>query len=158
MGCAVCLVVSLLRIDRWVNLWRNALLPDSNFDTPDTRRQAKYRTMTRREPVPWGLEAKQVTANVSRWVMEALALVPAGMPPASFTLILDGQPTPQLCTEILQMTNQRDIAWQAAWFASVYQGIVPPTEWLLTWSIMSNKLRVARRTGYFYRGFPSLVP
>ncbi|KAK1528562.1 uncharacterized protein CCOS01_06396 [Colletotrichum costaricense] len=125
MGCAVCLVVSLLRIDRWVNLWRNALLPDSNFDTPDTRRQAKYRTMARREPGPWGLEAKQVTANVSRWVMEALALVPAGMPPASFTLILDGQPTPQLCTEILQMTNQRDIAWQVAWFASVDQGIDP---------------------------------
>ncbi|KAL0765338.1 hypothetical protein CaCOL14_012087 [Colletotrichum acutatum] len=54
-----------LRIERRVNLWRNALLPDSNFDTPDTRRQAKYRTMTRRDPVPWGVVAKQVTANVS---------------------------------------------------------------------------------------------
>lgn len=143
-----------LRIERRVNLWRNALLADSNFNTPYTRHQAKFRTMTRREPVPWGVEDKQVTANVSQWVMEALALASAGMPPASFALVLDGQPAPQLCTEIFQTTIQRDVAWQAAWLASVDQGIVPPTEWFLTRLVVFNKLRVARRTGYFYRGFP----
>ncbi|KAK7434968.1 hypothetical protein CaCOL14_012086 [Colletotrichum acutatum] len=77
------------------------------------------------------------------------------MLPASYTLVLDGQPPPpQLCTEMFQMTIQRDVAWQAAWFVSMDQGIIPPTEWFLTRSVISNKLRVARRTEYFYQGFP----
>ncbi|OHE92938.1 hypothetical protein CORC01_11805 [Colletotrichum orchidophilum] len=142
-----------LRIERRVNLWRNALQPDSNFHVPYARYQAKFRN-TRETPVPWGLEAKQVTSNVSQWIMEALALVPAGMPPASFALVLDGQPVPQLCAEIFQRTIQRDVAWQAAWFESVDRGIVPATEWFLTRSIVFHTIQVGRETGYFYRGFP----
>ncbi|KXH66967.1 hypothetical protein CSAL01_09102 [Colletotrichum salicis] len=100
----------------------------------------------------WVIPSKEVMDNR---IMEALALAPAGMPPASFSLVLNGQPpAPQLCAEMFQMTIQRDVAWQAAWFASVDQGIVPPREWFLHRSVVFGNLQVSRRTGYFYRGFP----
>ncbi|KXH42631.1 hypothetical protein CSIM01_09593 [Colletotrichum simmondsii] len=136
-----------LRIERRVNLWRNGLQPDPTFDTPSARYEA-----TRPSD---GLKDRLITSNVSQWVVEALALAPAGMPPASFALVLDGQPVPGLCAEIFQKTVQRDVAWQTAWFESVNRGIVPPTEWFLepvTWD--NPQARVEHPTGYFYKGFP----
>ncbi|EXF75107.1 hypothetical protein CFIO01_06717 [Colletotrichum fioriniae PJ7] len=136
-----------LRIERRVNLWRNALQPDPTFDTPSSRYEA-----TR---PPGGLKDRLITRNVSQWVVEALALATAGMPPASFALVLDGQPVPGLCAEIFQKTVQRDVAWQTTWFESVDRDIVPPTEWFLeqvTWD--NPQARVGHQTGYFYKGFP----
>lgn len=48
-------------------------------------------------------------------MMEALALLPLGMPKDSFTLVLDGGEAPEKCSEIFQQIIQRDATWQAAW-------------------------------------------
>jgi hypothetical protein len=46
--------------------------------------------------------------------MEALALPSLGMPEHSFTLILDGSPTPEHTSDIFRTVVQRDAAWQDA--------------------------------------------
>lgn len=58
--------------------------------------------------------AWDVTAHVAEWVVEALTLIPAGMPVGSFSMVLDGEPAPGRCSEIFQTMVQRDIAWQSA--------------------------------------------
>lgn len=77
-----------LRIERHVDLWRNVF----QFNARDQHRNKKYR-------VP-KLEPVGLTRGIATWIMEALALAPAGMPEQSFTLILDGDPAPKLCAEI----------------------------------------------------------
>ncbi|WQF84372.1 hypothetical protein CDEST_09386 [Colletotrichum destructivum] len=76
----------------------------------------------------WGFRSCDVTSNINAWVMEALALSPAGMPANSFSLIFDGQPTPQLATQIFQSVVQQDVTWQLAWEESVRRSILakPP--------------------------------
>ncbi|KAK1676373.1 hypothetical protein BDP55DRAFT_768058 [Colletotrichum godetiae] len=95
-----------LRIERCVSLWRNALQPDSIFGTPSKKYKASAASHS--------FEDRQITNNVSQWVMEAITLAPAGMLSVSSPLDLDGQPVPDLCAKMFQKTVQRDVAWQAA--------------------------------------------
>ncbi|KAH9229443.1 hypothetical protein K456DRAFT_1752826 [Colletotrichum gloeosporioides 23] len=103
----------LLRVERRVSLWRNAFQTDTAYRSPDARYKPKYRY------TPWAMDSAQVTHNVASWVIEALALEPAGMPSGSFSLLLDGQPVPWQCTQVFQLIVQRDAAWQAAWLLSL---------------------------------------
>lgn len=64
------------------------------------------------------------------WILEALALDPAGMPSKSFSLVLDAEPAPHLMTQMFQAIVQRDAAWQQAWDESVKRGIIKEPSWL----------------------------
>jgi hypothetical protein len=59
------------------------------------------------------IRAKDVTASISPWIVEALALPSMGMPANSFRLVLDGSFAPEASTHILQVLH-RDAAWQNA--------------------------------------------
>lgn len=98
-----------LRIERRANLWRSIF--HSNRD--GVRRMGHI-----------GIDQNDITSNVARWVIEALALVPAGMPPGSFTLVLDGNPAPEQSTQFFQRIH-RDAAWQTALGESFDRGILP---------------------------------
>ncbi|KAF6783341.1 hypothetical protein CSOJ01_15915 [Colletotrichum sojae] len=95
----------LLRVERRFGLWNNAFLRDRRYDKHPEHR------------------------NIGQWIVETLALGPAGMPPSSFTMLLDGQPVPQQCAQIFQLTIQRDASWQAAWIESLSRGIMPELSW-----------------------------
>ncbi|CAG9978305.1 unnamed protein product [Clonostachys byssicola] len=57
---------------------------------------------------------QSVPGVLSAWLVEALALPSAGMPPGSFSLIIDGEPAPDRASEIFQAFMQRPAALQAA--------------------------------------------
>ncbi|KAJ0335087.1 hypothetical protein COL922a_009759 [Colletotrichum nupharicola] len=92
----------LLKIERRVQFWSNALQDEGYFHS-----MTKY--VLRDE---WRIQSAQITQSIWKWVQEALALAPAGMPDNSFSLILDGQRLPNLATQMFQAVVQRDIAWQ----------------------------------------------
>lgn len=93
-----------LRVERRANLWTNVWQPKTCLND--------------------GLTDYFVTDHVAEWIVEALALVPAGMPRGSFTLVLDGNPAPEQCTKIFQRV-QRDAAWHTAFLESFDRGILP---------------------------------
>ncbi|KAF0321120.1 hypothetical protein GQ607_011727 [Colletotrichum asianum] len=124
----------LLRVERRVNLWRNAFQRDGYYRwSPESRYKAKYRhvpwAMDSNLETLWAMDSAQVTANVSSWVGEALALEPAGMPPGAFSLVLEGEPVPWQSTQVFQRIIQRDAAWQEAWNQSLDRGILPALSW-----------------------------
>lgn len=147
-----CVENPLLRIERRVALWRNVLQPCPNsFDpqaTPHNRVQFGE---------PWRLASAQVTKNVSGWVAEALALEDAGMPTASFTLVLDAEPAPQLAAEVFQRIVRRDAAWQSAW-EEYHKRREGGGEGLLPWPVRRSEIEVNQTgqsySGYFFEDFP----
>ncbi|KAH0421845.1 hypothetical protein CcaCcLH18_13195 [Colletotrichum camelliae] len=115
----------LLRVERRVSLWRNAFQVDGVY----YRRGLHYRYDPTHRWTPWSLDSNQISDIIRGWVVEAMALEPAGMPAGSFSLLLDGQPVPQLCAQIFQLIVQRDAAWQAAWIESLERRLLPPLSW-----------------------------
>lgn len=100
-----------LHIERRANLWRSVwqsrpecTLPKADWGNPDRR--------------------EFFSERVACWAVEALALVPAGMPVGSFSLVFDGDPAPERCAEIFQEV-QRDAAWQTALGESFDRGFLP---------------------------------
>lgn len=59
--------------------------------------------------------------------MEALALIPAGMPKGSFSLVLDAGPASDLCSDIFRDVVRRDAAWQTAWQSTQEQSQGDPS-------------------------------
>ncbi|EFQ87693.1 hypothetical protein PTT_16707 [Pyrenophora teres f. teres 0-1] len=59
---------------------------------------------------PWALPQE---TQLSPWIMEALALPSLGMPAQAFTLVLDGNPTPEATSRVFEIA-QRDAEWQTA--------------------------------------------
>ncbi|KAF6840977.1 hypothetical protein CMUS01_03750 [Colletotrichum musicola] len=144
----------LLRVERRVSLWNNAFLRDRRYDKhPEHRYQPELRIR------PWALDAGQITRNIGQWIVEALALGPAGMPPSSFTVLLDGQPVPQQCAQIFQLTIQRDASWQAAWIESLSRGILPELSWFDRRCHTSGmwQTRVCVYPGYKYECLPQAL-
>lgn len=92
------------------------------------------------------LAASDITYAVGTWVTEALTLPSLGMPHGCFTLILDGNPTPDYMTEIFDVV-QRDVAFQAALDVAYATGSLPAPTW------------VARRrcTGYMFDVLPAFI-
>jgi hypothetical protein len=101
-----------LRVERRVSLWRNiwpascsssvasvAKIDLSRESWDGKRNMLKSTNITRPKLAPW--------------IMEALALPSLGMPAGSFTLTLDGSPTPRKTTEVFAITQQ-DASWQEA--------------------------------------------
>jgi hypothetical protein len=121
-----------LRIGRrasiWKTIWR--MEAPSNPDDPGY------------DPI----EMQSITKDVARWVVEALDLVPAGMPPGSFTLVLNGNSATEECTRLFQNV-QCEAAWQTALGESFDRGILPKTAY-------HDRRRLSY---YFYEGFPQAL-
>ncbi|KAK1497100.1 hypothetical protein CTAM01_08112 [Colletotrichum tamarilloi] len=151
----------LLRVERRVNLWRNLFQVDKRWHTPHQQCERQNRAATR------ALRSRDITSTVALWVTEALALGPAGMPAASFSLVLDGDPAPQLCARIFQTVVQRDAAWQRAWTESMDRRLVlvhPVLDWFERRGEDAARAGVhpvsgmyESYLGYFYEGFPEAM-
>ncbi|KAF4900998.1 hypothetical protein CGCVW01_v013374 [Colletotrichum viniferum] len=116
----------LLIVERRVDLWRNAVQSESHY-RPNRHHPMSDYTTNRRD---WVIESDVVSDNILVWILEALALDPAGMPGKSFSLVLDAEPAPHLMTQMFQAIVQRDAAWQQAWDESVKRGIIKEPSWL----------------------------
>lgn len=140
-----------LRIERRANLWTNIWL--------DVIQKADY-PYRPEEPDRYGnyyfdngqgydvIDYEDgLTERVALWVVEALALVPAGMPPGSFTLVLDGSSAPEQCAQIFKGRVQRDAAWQTALVESFDRGHLPKTAY-------HDRRRIE---GYVYEDFPQAL-
>ncbi|KAI4933215.1 hypothetical protein J4E85_003620 [Alternaria conjuncta] len=82
----------------------------------------------------------------SIWMTEVLVLPLLGMPPGCFTLILDGNPTPDYMTQIFKVV-QRDVAFQAALDIAYATGSLPSPTWI------DRRLR----TGYTFDVLPGFI-
>jgi hypothetical protein len=102
-----------LRIERRVNLWRNAFISevgDAIGIIKEERGGMGY----------WEqLHSEVVTKSLTPWITETLAIPKLGMPINAFTLVLDGDAIPQKTSQVFEIVK-RDAAWQAAldqWYA-----------------------------------------
>ncbi|GJC99958.1 C6 transcription factor [Colletotrichum higginsianum] len=139
----------LLHVERRVNLWRNVFQPGLLKETPRQRYQLREEST---QPGMESLNSCVVTRNVASWIVEAHELVPAGMPASSYSLLLDGDPVPQLTSRIFQSIVQRDVAWQEAWTMSVDQGRIPG----LT-SVSRRSWEGDCRVCYFFEALPQAM-
>jgi hypothetical protein len=98
-----CLENPALRVGRRVSLWTNILLANPLSPSFEDREMLGDDELL----------SFLVTESVALWMVEGSALHSAGMPLKSFTLVLDGEPTPTKTTEVFQIV-QRDAAWQLA--------------------------------------------
>ncbi|GKT88971.1 hypothetical protein CT0861_07137 [Colletotrichum tofieldiae] len=105
-----------LRVQRRVSMWRTV------FQT--TTANVNHHVMPPNEDI--SLHSNDISYSVAVWILEALELKSAGMPPDSFTLTLDGDWT---CSEIFHTVVQRDAAWQAAIDLCMERRILPPLSW-----------------------------
>ena len=134
-----------LRIERFVSVWK-ALIPVApNLVLVYQRGLQSY--------IEDGLmdhdrcPAERITKAAGMWVAEALLLPSLGMPKDSFTLIIDGSPTPDHTSRVLSGVIQRDLAWQTALDISYARGLLPTPSWL------GRRLR----TGFIYEGLPNIM-
>ncbi|RSL87768.1 hypothetical protein CDV31_016192 [Fusarium ambrosium] len=97
-----------LHIERRISLFQNAF-----HHVPALTRLTRLVEKTHDEDVP--LKTQWITRNLCGWLLEALAAVDAGMPANSFTLVLDGEPDINTCSDIFQQVIHRDIACERAY-------------------------------------------
>jgi hypothetical protein len=118
-----------LRIERRVSLWGNIWLASSDWHNEDGDFTLFTCAVSKRELAPW--------------IMEAVSLPSLGMPQDSFTLILDGNPRPDLASEIFAVTQQ-NASWQTAFEKSI--------AWL-----SSGYAEARWRAGYIMDGYPKAI-
>ncbi|KAM5345934.1 hypothetical protein ACJ41O_011795 [Fusarium nematophilum] len=102
-----------LRVERRVSLLHNifqtpALL--DFFDLGDFERG----TSRRRSELVYSSALRH---GVADWLRDALAVVDAGMPADSFTLVLDGEPDVNFCSDMFELAIRWPIACDTAWKA-----------------------------------------
>ncbi|KAL2672889.1 hypothetical protein Neosp_013606 [[Neocosmospora] mangrovei] len=100
-----------LRVERYVGLWRNILHGAQSLHLDEMPQVVDNLTKGRR---PCVLGHVKMSLILGSWFGEALAVMDAGMPVGSFTLILDGNPAINISSEIFQNTIQRNVATQRA--------------------------------------------
>ncbi|KAI9697172.1 MAG: hypothetical protein M1820_007908 [Bogoriella megaspora] len=122
-----CVENERLRIERQVSLWRNAFPAGACMIGQIMQydywigRGSPFLDFEGRDK----LLASDVSSSFNVWIKEALALCPAGMPRNSFSLVFDGDPSPDQSSEVFERVK-RDAAWQVAqdqWYAE--RGITP---------------------------------
>ncbi|KAF6812014.1 hypothetical protein CMUS01_13158 [Colletotrichum musicola] len=128
-----------LRIDRRVS--RRTVLQTTMADIDYTVPYAEAK-----------LEPSQISYRVAVWILDALELQAAGMPPGCFTLTLDGDST---CSEIFQTLVQRDTAWQTAIDLCLERDILPA----LAWDVRRRDSRNlgGRNEWYLFEAFPQAI-
>ncbi|KAF5523208.1 hypothetical protein CGCA056_v005615 [Colletotrichum aenigma] len=136
----------LLRVERRVKLWTNVFLTGMTYDAY-LEWQCAQQTGQHETGV---LYSDQITAALGPWIVEAAALVGAGMPPASFSLLLESGGAPELCSQIFQSVLHRDIAWQQAWIESARNGTLDLSWFGLRGKLAANSVR--ERDHVFHAG------
>ncbi|KAH0437107.1 hypothetical protein CcaCcLH18_03975 [Colletotrichum camelliae] len=115
-----------IQVERRVSLWNVVFQEDMFYRHPDER---CWRDKFETRRTPCVMNSDQITANIATWIIEALALDQEGMPPGSFSLLLNGDPCPDLCSRIFDSIVQRDAAWQQAWTEAIERGILGQITW-----------------------------
>ncbi|KAF2865357.1 hypothetical protein BDV95DRAFT_599820 [Massariosphaeria phaeospora] len=110
-----------LRIERRASLWTNIFLRDSCCFSG--------KEIVHTGGILVGLEAHHITRLMGPWITEALALTSLGMPPESFTLVIDGEPILEKSSEVFGIV-QRDAAWQAALDECYSRQLLPKPSWI----------------------------
>ncbi|KAH6973007.1 hypothetical protein BKA56DRAFT_593146 [Ilyonectria sp. MPI-CAGE-AT-0026] len=109
----------LLRIERRVDLWRTI------FQAEGMNTLERYRGRVSE------MDAKFSTyglcGSLADWLIEAAELPQDGMPPNSFSLVLDGDPATDLCAEIFQTLIPPHVAFDRVFETLRSQGIHPIT-------------------------------
>ncbi|KAK1991238.1 hypothetical protein LX36DRAFT_663483 [Colletotrichum falcatum] len=100
-----------LRVERRVNMWRTVFQTTTGND----KSEICYVDET--------FLARDISISMAVWIVEALELNSAGMPPGSFALTFDGD---WACSEMFQTVVQRDAAWQAAIDLCLDRKFLPP--------------------------------
>jgi hypothetical protein len=130
-----------LHVERFVSLWQHAFPVEVTRSSEYTIHGAF--TNMHIPPPEWLRDDKLascgVTKSISKWIAETLLLPSLGLPEGSYTLIFDGEPTPEKSAEVFDIV-QRDAAWQAALDLCYERGLLPQGSWL------DRRLR----KGYFY--------
>ncbi|KAI1394317.1 uncharacterized protein F4822DRAFT_439912 [Hypoxylon trugodes] len=113
-----------LRIERRVDIWKNAFLGEvMREDTPDFRGLDNdvVAQMIRAEV------SVTMTRSIALWTIEAMTLQPLGMPTKSFSLVFHGGSVPaNKSEEIFQKVIHRDAAMQLALEGCITRGHVAP--------------------------------
>jgi hypothetical protein len=109
-----------LHIERRVNVWKTIIQqPASDFAQSETVNDLGAAPEDQKTLAlcydHTGFSTVRITNNLALWVMEAAALIPAGMPKESFTLVLDGAPDDDVLSDVFMNYIQRDAVWQKAW-------------------------------------------
>ncbi|KAJ0314299.1 hypothetical protein Brms1b_006965 [Colletotrichum noveboracense] len=136
----------LLRVERRVKLWTNVFLTGITYDAYLEWQRAQQTG----QHETGALYSDQMTATLALWIVEASALVEAGMPPASFSMLLESGGAPELCSQIFQSVVHRDIAWQQAWIESAKNGSLPLSWFALRGELVVNSFR--ERDHVFHTG------
>jgi hypothetical protein len=84
---------------------------------------------------------------VAVWLVEAMRLVPSGMPPKSFTFVLDGNPAPDKANAVFEKVVQRNLVYHLAMDECYRRGLLPTP---------SQKGRRHHRC-YVMEGFPEAM-
>ncbi|KAI8712078.1 hypothetical protein NCS52_01473100 [Fusarium sp. LHS14.1] len=100
-----------LRVERYVGLWRNIL---HDYQGPSLDGMPEVADDLTKGERRCEIGDRDLGRILSSWFGEALALMDAGMPAGSFTLILDGNPAINLSSEIFQNCIRRSIATEQA--------------------------------------------
>lgn len=120
-----------LRIERRLSMWRLLLLGESDPSSVSNCLMEIYGhdDQRKREHLDDHC-AHYLGNNACQWITEATALPAYGMPLGSFSLILDGDPLPELASEVFEVLKE-EAAWQIAqmqWYAN--QSLNP--DWIRT--------------------------
>lgn len=113
-----------LRIEHRVSLWRT-IFPSETIDRWNIggETQASHGTFGT-------LWCFYITRSVGNWLDDGMAVLHLGMPPDSMTLVLDGDPLPELCEVMFQKAIQREVVWQLAFDETHSQNPnFPPNPW-----------------------------
>lgn len=108
-----------LRVERRVSMWKAIFQQQTRhndtWNTVNGLEVPEQQHLISKLCDDTGFPTSSITDNLALWVMEAAALVPAGMPEKSFTLVLDGAPGDDILLDVFMNYVQRDAAWQRAW-------------------------------------------
>lgn len=135
-----------LQVERRVSLWKTV------FPFRPQRHQ-EYITATEHDVYSSSnyqndrLCASDVTQSIGQWAAETMVLQSLGMPEKSYTLVLDGDPAPELTSKVFR-TVQRDAIWQAALDICVCRGVFEFKP-----SFVHRRLQNA----FFFQGLPDMI-
>ncbi|PSN73517.1 hypothetical protein BS50DRAFT_583044 [Corynespora cassiicola Philippines] len=132
-----------LKVNRNVDLWRNALLSKS-FRLNDVLHPSWSMVLSGRRGIP----TAWISKILGYWIIETMNLPSLGMPDGSFSLIFDGEPAPKEASDIFKIL-QRDSLWQAA-YDNAYELRLIPDRRMLWFHIRAQRCHI-------FDGFPQAM-
>ncbi|KAF5013076.1 hypothetical protein FDECE_903 [Fusarium decemcellulare] len=128
-----------LRIERRISLWGNVFQKEQVDGT-----MLSARTWSDQDGV---IYISKLPKLIAEWLIDGIAVLDAGMPPESFTLVLDGNPAPETTTEIFERAVHRNLAWASAFepYADLIEAQIPADEafWISRIKFGQNRFKEA---------------